>query len=460
MIIFSSILLILVAAEKSAFVASGNERNYTILRITPLNIEQIQFLSALYLNDDKMADFWKPPTRINETIHIMINPGFMKKFDQLLNEKSISYHIEINDFAQYLKNKKEMKEQRNLLFDNNRERRFWDDNNRNSNIFLGKYNSYDSIVRWLKNLEQRYDNIVTVKSIGKTAEERIIYGVKLGTKNVTSKPVIWLDAGIHAREWVAIHTALYLIQQLIIDYNSNSKIGEYLRLLDIYIYPCLNPDGYEYTQTKPNDPSVRLWRKSRGSTTNYEWENGEKRYCKGVDLNRNFAFHFGEIGSSSSPCSNIYRGKYAFSEPETQAVRDALLPLREQIKAYITLHTYSQLWIYPYSHAANTYSSDIDELKAVAKEGVNSLMKLYGTEYQYGTGPEVIYAFSGGSSDWAKQSANVKYSYTIELRPSKSSNAGFILDKRELIPIGRETYEGIKVVIDKVIMEYKQSRNL
>ncbi|EJW72518.1 hypothetical protein WUBG_16576, partial [Wuchereria bancrofti] len=67
-------------------------------------------------------------------------------------------------------------------------------------------------------------------------------------------------------------------------------------------------------------------------------------------------------------------------------------------------------------------------------------------------------AFSGGSSDWAKQSTNVKYSYTIELRPSKSSMDGFILDRRELIPIGRETYEGIKVVIDKVIMEYKQGR--
>ncbi|EJW70617.1 hypothetical protein WUBG_18475, partial [Wuchereria bancrofti] len=80
----------------------------------------------------------------------------------------------------------------------------------------------------------------------------------LGTKNVNSKPVIWIDAGIHAREWVAIHTALYLIQQLITEYYSNPKITEYLNLLDIYIYPCLNPDGYEYTQTKPNDPSVNL----------------------------------------------------------------------------------------------------------------------------------------------------------------------------------------------------------
>uniref|UniRef100_A0A1I7VAM7 Peptidase_M14 domain-containing protein n=1 Tax=Loa loa TaxID=7209 RepID=A0A1I7VAM7_LOALO len=140
----------------------------------------------------------------------------------------------------------------------------------------------------------------------------------------------------------------------------------------------------------------------------------------------------------------------------SRAVRDAILPLRKRIKAYITLHTYSQLWIYPYSHTSNAYSSDIKDLRAVAKDAVISLMKLYGTKYDYGTGPEVIYAFSGGSSDWVKQATNAKYSYTVELRPSGSSKNGFILDKRELIPVGRETYEGIKVVIDKVIAESKQ----
>ncbi|EJW73354.1 hypothetical protein WUBG_15741 [Wuchereria bancrofti] len=72
-----------------------------------------------------------------------------------------------------------MVRQRNMLYDNDKEKRFWDDINRNSNIFLGKYNSYDSIVRWLKNLERRYHNIVTVNSIGTTAEERFIYGVKV-----------------------------------------------------------------------------------------------------------------------------------------------------------------------------------------------------------------------------------------------------------------------------------------
>lgn len=46
--------------------------------------------------------------------------------------------------------------------------------------------------------------------------------------------------------------------QLIADYYSDPKVAEYFKRLDIYIYPCLNPDGYEYTRSNPGDPSVKF----------------------------------------------------------------------------------------------------------------------------------------------------------------------------------------------------------
>lgn len=30
----------------------------------------------------------------------------------------------------------------------------------------------------------------------------------------TDKRIIWVDGGIHAREWAAVHTALYFIDQV------------------------------------------------------------------------------------------------------------------------------------------------------------------------------------------------------------------------------------------------------
>lgn len=61
--------------------------------------------------------------------------------------------------------------------------------------------------------------------------------------------------------------------------------------------------------------NTRLWRKNRspaptGST------------CIGTDLNRNFNDHWGQGGSSTSPCSDTYMGISAGSEPEVQAISD------------------------------------------------------------------------------------------------------------------------------------------
>lgn len=66
---------------------------------------------------------------------------------------------------------------RDKLFD--KEKRLWDDSNQNLNTFLGDYHSYDEIVRWLKDLERRNRNIVTVVDIGSSTERKTIYGVKV-----------------------------------------------------------------------------------------------------------------------------------------------------------------------------------------------------------------------------------------------------------------------------------------
>lgn len=59
----------------------------------------------------------------------------------------------------------------------------------------------------------------------------------------TGKPKILIDAGIHAREWIAPVTALYAIHQLVTN-KSNSALYD---KVDWYIIPSLNPDGYDYT---------------------------------------------------------------------------------------------------------------------------------------------------------------------------------------------------------------------
>lgn len=79
---------------------------------------------------------------------------------------------------------------------------------------------------------------------------------------------------------------------------------------DYYVLPVVNPDGYEYTFR-----GDRLWRKNRSSP-----EKGG--VCIGVDLNRNFGYRWGGLGTSKQPCREIFAGSGPFSEPETAAIKN------------------------------------------------------------------------------------------------------------------------------------------
>lgn len=58
----------------------------------------------------------------------------------------------------------------------------------------------------------------------------------------------------------------------------------------------------------------------------------------------------------------MYAGTWAFSEPETRAILDFLQPRSNVFKAFITLHSYSQIWMYPYGHEKRNYPSDVADL--------------------------------------------------------------------------------------------------
>lgn len=61
----------------------------------------------------------------------------------------------------------------------------------------------------------------------------------------SNKPTIYVQAAIHAREWIAPPVALYIINQLV-ENPDNTYLYENI---DWVIIPVVNPDGYEYTHT-------------------------------------------------------------------------------------------------------------------------------------------------------------------------------------------------------------------
>uniref|UniRef100_F1L9K7 Carboxypeptidase B n=1 Tax=Ascaris suum TaxID=6253 RepID=F1L9K7_ASCSU len=286
--------------------------------------------------------------------------------------------------------------------------------------------------------------------IGTTHEGRQIPLIKVGRPSEYRKPAIWIDGGIHAREWVSPAVVLYMIDQLVEHYDKDPQMRNFVNNLDWYIVPLLNPDGYEYSRSSTN-PEIRLWRKNRSPPVCIETRSSffaavQTRCCQGVDLNRNFDWDFGVEGSSTDPCSEIYQGAYAFSEPETRAVRDFISGRHGQVRTFLTFHSYSQILMYPFGHQVRTYTNDVYDLRSTALHAASALRSLYGTTYVVGTGADTLYPASGGSEDWAKGRMGVKYSYLFELRPEEQVWDGFLLAENQIIPTSRETFEAVKVI--------------
>lgn len=54
-------------------------------------------------------------------------------------------------------------------------------------------------------------------------------------------------------------------------------------------------------------------------------------------------------GASNNPCSETYHGKFAHSEVEVKSIVD-FVKNHGNIKAFISIHSYSQLLLYPYGY--------------------------------------------------------------------------------------------------------------
>ncbi|XP_066952533.1 carboxypeptidase B1-like [Macrobrachium rosenbergii] len=196
--------------------------------------------------------------------------------------------------------------------------------------------------------------------------------------------------GIHAREWVSPPAALYVIKKLIANATLTKSI-------EWHIIPMLNPDGYIYTWNQN-----RFWRKNRSPSS----------VCVGVDLNRNFGYQWGGLGTSSYSCSEVYKGPSAFSEPESRALRDAMLPLNGRVKAYITFHSYSQYILYPWGYSANVTHPLTTSMEKAGREMAKRIERKNQATYTVGNAAKALYPAAGASNDWTSYTLNVPYVYT------------------------------------------------
>ncbi len=116
---------------------------------------------------------------------------------------------------------------------------------------------------------------------------------------------------IHAREYTPAELLTRFAEWLVKEYGRDAQATWLVDNVDFRLILMANPDGRKKAETGLS------WRKNTNNVDGYCAQSSSV----GIDLNRNFPFHWnttGGEGSSGIPCDATFRGPGAGSEPETQ----------------------------------------------------------------------------------------------------------------------------------------------
>jgi hypothetical protein len=252
---------------------------------------------------------------------------------------------------------------------------------------LGLYHTYAETESVLAYLEAAYPAIADTVRIGSSLQGRNLTALKV-SDNVAldeDEPEILYMGNHHARELMSVEIPLRFAKHLLENYGVDADVTLYVDTREIFFIPMVNPDGHVYVQQNHAGHWSSWWRKNRRNNGNGSF---------GVDLNRNYAYQWGydNVGSSPSGFSDVYRGTVAFSEPETQRVRD-FVNARE-FTAWFSYHSYGELLLYGWGYTFS-YTPEHEVYSALADTLVEENGYLAGNPAM-----GAIYVTNGGSDDW------------------------------------------------------------
>jgi carboxypeptidase T len=257
-------------------------------------------------------------------------------------------------------------------------------------------------------------------SIGRSYQNRELWAVTISDNAATdeNEPEALIFCGQHAREHLTVEMCLYLMNELVGDYATDTRVRNVVNTRETTIVFSANPDGSEYDIATG---SYRSWRKNRQP-------NGG---ATGTDLNRNWGYRWGCCGGSSgTPSSSTYRGPSAFSAPETRALRDYIdsrvIGGRQQIRVSVDFHTYGELvlWPYGYTYADTGPGLTADDAAALRTIG-QQMAASNGYDPQQASD---LYITDGDYLDWAWGVHRV-FAYTLEMYPVGSSPGFYPADE-------------------------------
>jgi carboxypeptidase T len=281
------------------------------------------------------------------------------------------------------------------------------------------YNCYCTLEKTYKKMQlfaEAYPNLASIEDIGdswqKTRDDGgyDIFVLVLTNKNTAGdKPKTLITSAIHPREYATAELTIRFAEYLLENYGKDADITWLLDSQEVHLIIQANPDG-----RKAAEGGV-LWRKNADSSHC----EGSSRFF-GADLNRNFAFAWGQQGASERPCTETFRGSSAASEPETQTIQNYMKRLFPDNRAddfsspapkttsgvYLDIHSFGELVLWPWGVSSSS-APNHTELQTLGRK--LAYFNDYTPEQAIGLHPA-----SGTSNDYAYGELGVA-AYTVEL---------------------------------------------
>jgi murein tripeptide amidase MpaA len=338
----------------------------------------------------------------------------------------------------------------------------------------------DSIARILAVWFPGYFTLIQLPE--SSVQGRPVYALRLRAGGGGERRGVMVVGGTHSRELMNPDAIIELAVDLFLSHINGTdivyggrrwtatEVKTILEALDLWLVPCINPDGRDYVMTVDN-----MWRKNR--------RDNPATSCDGVDLNRNSDIVWGvtQGQTSCSPCSDVYCGPSAFSEPETRNVK-FLLDTR-RVDTFVDVHSYSELVLWPWGHAptqttdpSKTFTTlptgtcqpiavpgyqeympphDLERFQTVGARIVQAIADVRGRNYT--NEPSVtLYPVTGAQSDYvhsrhiANPSLGKTYGFTFETGPFVG-NAADSFHPADPTLIKRDTKSGLIALMQQSI---------
>ncbi|KAH8270230.1 hypothetical protein KR018_006073 [Drosophila ironensis] len=384
----SASLWILLLMQPLFLLAWQNYKGYKVLELKARGAKEDDLLRNLARKNSDW-DFQKFQHSSNgSSFRVMVPPGSIDNLMKLFMENHLEYQVLVEDLSPYVMAQRADNQRRKQRL------------NLPHLDVLAAFYTHAEINDYLDSLPARFPKRAQVKQFGWSYERRPLKVLTItngdGRRN---KPVILIDGTVHAKEWISPSMALYIIQQLLENYADNKEL---LDDNDWVIMPVVNADGYEFTHT-----DERYFRKTRKPTRDPD--------CIGTDINRNFGYEWGhDVGSSSDPCEDTYRGEEPFDQPETQVLRDVMLHYSGRLTWYLSLHSYGNYLLLPWGYTSD-FPEHYQDMMSVADAGAKAIVFFSNGIYTYGSTYYVLYPTSGDSTDFALGAVNATVAMTMEL---------------------------------------------